>query len=139
MVVKRKKGNATPTYNTSRLRVGFIDSATYPDGQNVATVAFWNEYGTEKIPPRPFMRTTVAQNRENWVQLVKQLVPIHGADKSLLKLGQEMQGKLVFSILNWTEPPNAPYTIAKKGFNKPLVEQGIMSRSISYELTSDSE
>ena len=139
MVVKRKKGNAIPTYNTSRLRVGFIDSATYPDGQNVATVAFWNEYGTDKIPPRPFMRTTVAQNRENWVQLVKQLVPIHGADKSLLKLGQEMQGKLVFSILNWTEPPNAPYTIAKKGFNKPLVEQGIMSRSISYELTSDSE
>ena len=139
MVVKRKKGNAIPAYNTSRLRVGFIDSATYPDGQNVASVAFWNEYGTARIPPRPFMRTTIAQNRENWVEMVRKLVPVHGADLSLLKLGEEMQGKLVFSILNWVEPPNAPYTIKKKGFNKPLVEQGIMSRSISYELTSDSE
>lgn len=139
MVVKRKKGNTIPTYNTSRLRVGFIDSATYPDGQNVASVAFWNEYGTARIPPRPFMRTTIAQNRENWVEMVRKLVPVHGADLSLLKLGEEMQGKLVFSILNWVEPPNAPYTIKKKGFNKPLVEQGIMSRSISYELTSDSE
>lgn len=139
MVVKRKKGNAIPTYNTSRLRVGFIDSATYPDGQNVATVAFWNEYGTEKIPPRPFMRTTIAQNRENWVEMVRKLVPVHGADLSLLKLGEEMKGKLVFSILNWVEPPNAPYTIKKKGFNKPLVSSAQMSRSISYELTSDSE
>ena len=139
MVVKRKKGNAIPTYNTSRLRVGFIDSATYPDGQNVASVAFWNEYGTARIPPRPFMRTTIAQNRENWVEMVRKLVPIHGADLSLLKLGEEMKGKLVFSILSWVEPPNAPYTIKKKGFNKPLVETAQMSRSISYELTSDSK
>ena len=139
MVVKRKKGNKIPEYGNSRLRVGFIDSATYPDGQNVASVTFWNEYGTARIPPRPFMRTTIAQNRENWVEMVRKLVPVHGADLSLLKLGEEMKGKLVFSILNWVEPPNAPYTIKKKGFDKPLVETAQMSRSISYELTSDSK
>lgn len=139
MVVKRKKGNKIPEYSNSRLRVGFIDSATYPDGQNVASVAFWNEYGTARIPPRPFMRTTIAQNRENWVEMVKKLVPVHGADLSLLKLGEEMKGKLVFSILNWVEPPNAPYTIKKKGFNSPLRNTSQMSKSITYELTSDSK
>ena len=133
MVVKRKKGNTIPTYNTSRLRVGFIDSATYQDGQNVATVAFWNEYGTEKIPPRPFFRTTIANNKGKWIDYIRKVQTLDA------KAGELIKGDLVFSILNWTEPPNAPYTIAKKGFNKPLVEQGIMSRSISYELTSDSE
>lgn len=29
------------------LRVGFVDGATYPDGTNVAQVAFWNEYGAK--------------------------------------------------------------------------------------------
>lgn len=139
MVVKRKKGNAIPTFNNSRLRVGFIDSATYPDGQNVATVAFWNEYGTEKAPPRPFMRTTITNNKVKWAETVRKLVPLHGENKSLLQLGELIKGDLVASILNWTDPPNAPYTVKKKGFNKPLVDTAQMSRSISYELTSDGE
>lgn len=27
------------------VKVGFLNGATYPDGPNVATVAYWNEYG----------------------------------------------------------------------------------------------
>lgn len=137
MAVKRTgKIQSKLNIDNSRLRVGFIDSATYPDGQNVASVAFWNEYGTERVPPRPFMRTTVAQKKQAWIDLVVQLVPIHGGRLSLLKLGERIQGDLVFSILNFTDPPNAPYTIKKKGFNKPLVDTAQMSRSVSYELES---
>ena len=139
MAVKRTKGKALPTFDNSRLRVGFIDSATYPDGTNVATVAFWNEYGTERAPPRPFFRTTIANNKEKWVDTVRKLVPLHGGNKSLLQLGELIKGDLVESILNWTEPPNAPYTVKKKGFNAPLRDTAQMSRSISYDLASNSE
>ncbi|RYY79935.1 MAG: hypothetical protein EOO69_04520 [Moraxellaceae bacterium] len=33
------------------LRVGFLESETYPDGLPVAQVAFWNEYGAEVDVP----------------------------------------------------------------------------------------
>lgn len=125
-------------YNSSRLRVGFIDSATYPDGQNVATVAFWNEYGTKIAPPRPFMRTAINDHRAEWIETLKQAVAKYGADKAMLQLGEVIKGDIVFNILNWQDPPNAQYTIDKKGFNKPLIQSAQMSRSITYELERDS-
>lgn len=36
------------------VRVGVLESATYPDGTPVAMVAFWNEYGTKTSPVRAF-------------------------------------------------------------------------------------
>src|SRR5690348_14910432 len=48
------------------LRVGFLEGETYPDGTNVAQVAFWNEYGTVKSPPRPFFRQMIAAKSPGW-------------------------------------------------------------------------
>lgn len=120
------------------VRVGVLENATYPDGTPVAMVAFWNEYGTKTSPVRAFFRTTVSDQKKNWVLSVQNLMKMHDDPKKVMGLmGEHMRGQIVQSINTWTDPPNAPYTVRMKGFNKPLVDQGIMMRSISFEVGSN--
>lgn len=117
------------------VRVGVLENATYPDGTPVAMVAFWNEYGTRTSPVRAFFRTTVSENKKNWVLSVQNLMKMHNDPKQVMGLiGVHMQEQIVQSINTWNDPPNAPYTIAKKGFDKPLVETGLLMRSIKSEV-----
>lgn len=119
------------------LRVGVLEDATYPDGTPVAMVAFWNEYGTKTAPVRAFFRTTVSNNKKNWVLSIQNLVKMHEPEKAMGLMGEHIKDQIVQSIIEWSEPPNAPYTVKKKGFNNPLIQTGQLSRSISYEVNSD--
>ena len=117
------------------VRVGVLENATYPDGTPVAMVAFWNEYGTKRSPVRAFFRTTVSEQKKNWVLSVQNLMKMHNNPQQVMGLiGVHMQEQIVQSINTWSDPPNAPYTIAKKGFDKPLVETGLLMRSIKSEV-----
>ena len=117
------------------VRVGVLENATYPDGTPVAMVAFWNEYGTKTSPVRAFFRATVSDQKKNWVLSVQNLMKMHDDPKKVMGLiGEHMRGQIVQSINTWTDPPNAPYTVRMKGFQKPLVWSGQMMRSISYEV-----
>ena len=119
----------------AKLRVGVLENATYPDGTPVAMVAFWNEYGTRTIPVRAFFRTTISENKKNWVLSVQNLAKQHSDGKKILGLmGEHIKGQIVNSINTWSDPPNAPYTVKQKGFDKPLVWTGQMMRSISWEV-----
>ena len=120
------------------VRVGVLESATYPDGTPVAMVAFWNEYGTKTSPVRAFFRTTVSDQKKNWVLSVQNLMKMHDDPKKVMGLiGEHMRGQIVQSINTWTDPPNAPYTVRMKGFQKPLVDSGQLMRSISFEVNDD--
>ena len=120
------------------VRVGVLESATYPDGTPVAMVAFWNEYGTKTSPVRAFFRTTVSDQKKNWVLSVQNLMKMHDDPKKVMGLiGEHMRGQIVQSINTWTDPPNAPYTVRMKGFQKPLVDSGQLMRSISFEVNND--
>lgn len=117
------------------VRVGVLENATYPDGTPVAMVAFWNEYGTRTSPVRAFFRTTVSENKKNWVLSVQNLMKIHNDPKQVMGLiGVHMQEQIVQSINTWSDPPNSAYTIAKKGSSKPLIETGVLMRSIKSEV-----
>ena len=117
------------------VRVGVLENATYPDGTPVAMVAFWNEYGTKRSPVRAFFRTTVSENKKNWVLSVQNLMKMHNDPKQVMGLiGVNIQEQLVHSINTWSDPPNAPYTIEKKGFDAPLRDTTRMSKSISIEI-----
>ncbi|ULJ66175.1 hypothetical protein [Wielerella bovis] len=107
-------------------------TATYPDGTKVAQVAAWNEFGTERIPPRPFFRQTVAENSGKWrVQATHLLKANHYNVKlTLQQMGEQMSSDLVQTISTFSEPPNADSTVAKKGFNAPLRDTGVLLRSI---------
>ena len=117
------------------VRVGVLENATYPDGTPVAMVAFWNEYGTKRSPVRAFFRTTVSEQKKNWVLSVQNLMKMHNDPKKVMGLiGVHMQEQIVQSINTWSDPPNSAYTIAKKGFDKPLVETALLMRSIKSEV-----
>ena len=117
------------------VRVGVLENATYPDGTPVAMVAFWNEYGTRTSPVRAFFRTIVSENKKNWVLSVQNLMKIHNDPKRVMGLiGVHMQEQIVQSINTWSDPPNSAYTIAKKGSSKPLIETGVLMRSIKSEV-----
>ncbi len=119
--------------------VGFLAGATYPDGTPVAQVAFWNEYGTTKIPPRPFFRTMIANESPGWgVMMAKATKHFEYSGDEVLKfMGLKISEQLQQSIVGWQTPPNAPYTIAKKGFNKPLIDSGHLQNSVDFEVNAD--
>lgn len=132
--------NALKKYSemNASVRVGVLENATYPDGTPVAMVAFWNEYGTKTSPVRAFFRTTVSDQKKNWVISVQNLMKMHDDPKKVMGLiGEHMRGQIVQSINTWTDPPNAPYTVRMKGFQKPLVDTGQLMRSISFEVGGD--
>lgn len=126
------------------LKVGFLRGVYYPAtyGKNgkarspvpVATVAFWQEFGTKRIPARPFFRTAIQKNQAQWAaNFAKGLVYYKYDGKvTLMALGQRMKDDIVTSIMGWTTPPNAASTVARKGFNKPLTHSGYMARTVDY-------
>jgi len=118
------------------LRVGFLEAAKYPDGTPIAQVAFWNEFGTLTIPQRPFFRTTIKTKSPEWADRLAAILPAVGFDgpKALALLGQSMRDDVENAIAQWSAPPNAQSTIDKKGFDKPLVDKGLMQRAVDFEV-----
>lgn len=121
------------------LVVGFLSTATYPDGTRVAAVAAYNEYGTAKIPARPFMQTTVKMRKKKWAQWVAKKMKKGRMDadstiKVMKQLGIIIQGDLQHTIRSYKFTPLAPSTVAGKGFEKTLIDTGTMLKSIDWEL-----
>lgn len=125
------------TEKSITVRVGFIGTATYPDSdQTVAEVAHANEYGGPNRPPRPFFRGMIAKESPQWGKQIAALLNSPGAtERSAMGLmGQLVADQLRQSIEDLTDPPLAPSTILAKGFDKPLVDTGLMQQSITYEV-----
>lgn len=122
------------------VRVGFLEKSTYPaaPGQpslHVAQVAFWNEFGTSKAPARPFFRTTVKEKSPQWGDDMAKIAEATGLNtgKILALMGERIKDQLVQAIVEWPAD-NAPSTVERKGFNKGLVDKGVMQRSVDYEV-----
>lgn len=129
------------------LAVGLPKNALpYPDGTSVVLVGFWNEFGTEYIPERAFLRTALAQNRRQWLALaalVYEKALKQNKDPRLLMrvVGEQMQLDVQKSIDSgaW-EPNQGQYAEWKlsKGKTKPLINTGHMRGSIRYEIRNRS-
>ena len=109
---------------TAKVRVGIIEQANYDgsDGESVAQVAFWNEYGTATIPPRPFFRNTIAQHKDEWPKQAAEMLEVNGGDvrQALADIGEVVKGQIKMTIQDFREPPNAAATVKQKGFDKTL-------------------
>lgn len=134
------------------VKVGILADATYPatystrleyrigDGKrtttSVAQVAFWNEFGTKWTVARPFMQDTIHEYSHTWGGSLAYLAKVYDYDayKMLTSMGEGIQGQIRGTIQGWTSPPNRPLTVYIKGFDKPLTDEGIMWRSVSYEV-----
>ncbi|WP_409243586.1 hypothetical protein [Enterobacter cloacae] len=120
------------------LRVGFLEGATYHDGQSVPMVAAANEYGDPAMnrPPRPFFRNMIAEKSPEWPQDIAKIAEATGydAEKMLGMMGEHIKDQLQGSIRDLMEPALSPVTIAKKGFSKPLIETSHMLNSVDYDI-----
>jgi hypothetical protein len=118
------------------VEVGFIDNATYPDGTPVAAVAFWNEYGKQGQPARPFFRQMIAKESGTWAPKMARLAKAtdYDGDKVLALMGEDIKGALQQSINDFSSPGLAASTIEAKGFNKPLIDTSVMLNSITYKV-----
>jgi len=101
----------------------------------VATVAFWNNFGTKTAPARPFFSNMIAEDSPTWGRRLASVAKATNYDTklTLARMGEGIQGQLVRRIVEWPAD-NAPLTIAIKGFNKGLIDQGIMQHSVGYQV-----
>jgi len=125
-------------------KVGWPADATYQDGQVVAKVALANEFGVtdefgdQVVPERPFFRLANLEFKSKAGSLLTQL--IRASDgvvdrKATRRMGMFHVNLVQNSIRDLKEPPNAPSTIARKGGkSNPLIDTGLMRRSVNYEL-----
>lgn len=115
-----------------RVKVGVFGSR--------AQIAQWNEFGTTKIPSRPFLRGTMEKNAGKYARfLVAQArAGLGGSDRTyrqaMNRLGLMMVGDVQQAISNGVPPPNAPSTIAKKGSSTPLIETGLMRSEVEHKV-----
>lgn len=119
-------------------KVGWFESALYPDGTPVAYVATIHEFGTGKIPARPFMRPAVAEYGQSWLDQLatgaRMAVQSDGAISAIEVLDAVAQtaagnvGQVIKSVMS---PALKPVTIARKGHAKPLIDTGQMFQSVT--------
>ncbi|PHM30021.1 hypothetical protein [Xenorhabdus innexi] len=139
---------STPTI---QVQAGVLAGATNEEtGEKIAPYAAANEFGTRNIPPRPFMRSTIANKSGEWgqilgAQLRGRLQEAGGVEAAFDVVGQVMASDIKDSIEQSLPPPNAPETVArkaKKGNASPgqtLVDTGSLQRAIDYEVIKSSK
>lgn len=118
------------------LRVGFLEGGTYPDGTSIPFVAALNEFGTSRMPPRPFFRNMVNDKSGEWPTAIAGLLKSTDmdVDKTLMLTGEAIKGQLQESINSLTSPPLAQSTIDRKGHSKPLIDTSVMVNSVDYKV-----
>lgn len=134
---------ASQTGKAKSLKVGFMADADYPDGTKVAMVAAIQNFGAPAagIPPRPFFSNMVKAKSPKWGESLGNMLERTNFDgeKALNLMGEGIKGQLQRSINETNDPPLSPVTVAKKGFNKPLIETANMIRAATYIVEDDSE
>lgn len=122
------------------LRVGFLEGATYPDGTPVAMIAAIHNYGAPAagVPPRPFFTDMIAAKSPEWGPAIGALLPQNDYDteKVLEVTGHAIAGQLKQEITTFVGVPLSQRTIDRKGFDKQLVDRGIMLNSVDFEVNT---
>ena len=127
--------------NKSYTKVGIQGNAgSHEDGKEggatIVMVGVYNEFGTQSIPARPFMRTSI-EEKKNEIKKIqdsqysKILQGKQTVKKALGVLGNYMVGQVQEKIKSIDTPPNAESTKARKGSSNPLIDTGRMRQSIT--------
>ena len=76
---------------SKQVDVGFFPESRYPDGEQlpVAQVAAWNEYGNERRPETPFMRSAIADAPRYLAPIAKA-----GIDPKTMTLDEQTAGQI---------------------------------------------
>lgn len=125
------------------LKLGILEGATNAGtGQSIAEYAYWNEFGTKRIPVRPFMRTTLKNHASNWAEIITSTMRGRAAEKGIVEIalgrvGARGRADMQQTIEAGGFKPNAASTIKRKGSHKiPLKDTGDMFQAINFEVTN---
>lgn len=113
-------------------------------GATVAAIAAWNEFGTPRIPMRPFMRNAYAEFKSA-VQFVTDALKatVFCKDGERLRktpnvkqffdvCGLKIQSLMIGQIDRGVPPPNTLETVMRKGSDHTLFDTGILKKSLSF-------
>lgn len=148
------------------VKIGIIGSAaseTYPDSDATnAEVGLYNEFGTERIPPRSFLRMPLEMHQKDLVKAMGK-----GEAKERIKSGDvkgfyDALGLAALEIVDQSFPTGGygsweanaeitvkggwmtstsgkPFYVKGKKSSAPLIDTGQLRRSISYQVVKKSE
>lgn len=125
------------------IQAGWFPENVYPNGQQVAQVMFWNEFGTPNakhpIPARPLFRQSAAKIEKKLPAfLVRRAADVMNGKLSpeeLPKLaGEAIVGEIVREFKDGGFVPNSKSTERAKGFNVPLTDTGHAAQSVQYKI-----
>lgn len=117
--------------------VGVQAGETSEDGQDMAMIAAYNEFGTDQIPERAFTRRSFDENLnelDSFMQGALKRVVLRklSASQALELTGQKMTGIIQRKIVDGPWTANAPVTIRRKGSDRPLIDTGRLRQSIRH-------
>lgn len=121
------------------IAVGVHEVSANGEGLTIAEYATYNEFGTDKIPSRPFMRTTFDENKAKYSSMIDKiwnavLTPRASARLLMARLGV-MATQDIQNTISGRDflPKLSEQTIkAKKGSTKTLIDTGAMINSIHH-------
>lgn len=135
----RKIKAMIPEIAKASVKVGIQSDAGEQDGVSIAQYAFYNEFGTNNIPERSFLRTSTDENQAKYNRFIdnrfgKVLTLELTARQALDQLGLMAASDVQSKITNIRTPPNSPSTIKLKGSSNPLIDNGTMRRAVRHEV-----
>lgn len=130
------------------IKIGVLaeNNPSVEGGFNLAGVAAVNEFGTDKagpnrntkIPSRPFIRSTMEEKKDDFIQATKTaLLDIAlGKDivRSLGRVGLRIAEAIKAKISSNMPPENAPSTRYRKGSSSTLIDTGRLRASIRHKV-----
>ena len=132
----------TRKLNGKKINVGVLRTAgRSADGKtDLVDIAMWNEFGTARIPKRPFMRIAEEKHGKEWQKLATDLadkVDMGEMNEEQLYeiVGNKMVGDIQEVIGNRNQlQANAPATVRRKKSDAPLIDTGQLRQAISFEV-----
>jgi hypothetical protein len=108
------------------------------EGGRALQVGSSNEFGTNRIPERSFVRAWADDKQRENEELMKRAAErtIEGTspEKALDQLGSQFVASMKKRITGQISPPNDPATIAQKGSSTPLINSGQLLNSINFKV-----
>lgn len=123
------------------IKVGILSgTGEHPNakhGQTIAEIGYWNEFGTERIPPRPFLRTGLMDNITRYRGVLKTVVRNvllrkMSHDQGMAIIGEMAKVDVQAKIVAIRSPENAEFTKEKKKSSNPLVDTGALRQHINW-------
>lgn len=121
-------------------------AAHYPDGTPVVVVALANEFGTEHIPSRPFLRRAAQDAQEGAAMqaahaTIENILDGGSPVKELAEVGRDLLDLVLDQIdgaSSWATP-DSNETVEAKRSTKPLDDSGKLHDSMSWAVRKDGD